>query len=435
MSKAHLNLYYRMKFRKTILKNGLRIITVPMQGTQTATFLLMVGIGSRYENEKQAGLAHFIEHMLFKGTAKRPNASIINEAMDSIGGEFNAFTSKEKTGYYAKVDAKHVKTAVDVICDIFLNSKIEEQEIKKERGSIIQELEMYEDRPSQKVWDVFYSLLYGKNPLGRDIIGYRKTISAFKRKDLLAFMKEYYIASETVICVAGKFDEKDVLNQIKRYFAKFLQGRKVEFEKVIEEQSAPAVRVHYKKTDQTNLILGNRTYGKNHPDRFVLALLNVILGGNMSSRLFMEIREKRGLAYSVYTGIDVHQDCGYFTAKAGVAHKNLALTVKLILKEFDKIKTEKVGSKELKNAKEYLRGKTIMEMEASDEVAQFFGEQELLRGGVLTLDGMFKKIERVTSDDILRVAKNIFKKETLNLAIVGPHKEEDVKNFLNANFK
>lgn len=419
-----------MKFKKTTLKNGLRIITVPMAGTQTATILLMVGVGARHESEQEAGVSHFIEHMLFKGTQKRPDTRAIAEELDAIGGESNAFTSKEKTGYYAKVDAKHFATAIDVICDMFLNSKIEEQEIKKERGSIIQELEMYEDRPSQKVWDVFYSLLYGKNSLGRDIIGYKKTIKAFSRQDLVSYMQRYYVANDTVLCLAGKFNEKKALAQIEEYFAKFAKGKKASFEKVVEKQKAPAVSAYFKKTDQTSLIIGNRAYDHNHPDRHALALLSVILGGNMSSRLFMEIREKRGLAYSVYTNVDTHHDSGYLVAKMGVAHKNLALATSLVWAEFTRLKTELVGEQELARAKEYLKGKAVMDLEASDEVAQFFGEQELVRGKIMTLEELFAKLEKVQAADIRRVAQDVFKAETLNLAVVGPHKDLALKKML-----
>lgn len=418
-----------MKFKKTTLKNGLRILTVPMQGTQTATVMLMVGVGSRFETEREAGLAHFVEHMLFKGAKKYSDARAISEALDSIGGEFNAFTSKEKTGYHAKVDAQHLDLALDVLCDIFLNSKFEEAEIKRERGSIIQELGMYEDRPSQKVWDVFDALLYGKNPLGRDIIGYRKNIKTFKRKDFLTFLQRYYVANETVLCVAGKFEEKKVLNKIKKYFADFKSGKKAVFVKIAEKQKEPASDVCFKKTDQTSVVVGHRAYDKNHPDRYALALLSVILGGNMSSRLFVEIREKRGLAYSVFTSVDTHHDCGYIATRAGVSHKNLTTVVKLILTECEKMKQELVTEKELKHAKEYFRGKTVMEMEASDEVAQFFCEQELVKGEVVPLQEFFVQLEKVTPQDIQRVAMDVFRGEKLNVAVVGPHKKSALNFF------
>ena len=288
-----------MQYNKTTLENGLRIVTVPMKGTQTATVMIMVGVGSRYENEKQAGLSHFIEHMLFKGTKKHPTALSISEVLDAIGGEFNAFTAKDKTAYYAKVDARHLDVALDVLTDIFLNSKIEQKEIDREKGSILQELDMYLDRPSRKVGDVFDELLYDKNPLGRDIIGCRETIKGFSRKDFIAFMRKYYNCENTVVCVAGNINEKKVLETLTQQLKNISIGKKTSFQKVVEKQKAPAVKVQYKKTDQTHFIIGNRAYSDMHPDRYALSLLSVILGGNMSSRLFIEVREKRGLAYVI----------------------------------------------------------------------------------------------------------------------------------------
>jgi len=208
-----------MNYKKTTLKNGLRVITVPMKGTETATAMVMAGVGSRYETEKEAGLSHFIEHMFFKGTKRRPNALAISEELDSIGGEFNAFTSKDTTAYYAKVDCKHFEVALDVISDMYLNSKIAAQEIERERGTILQELSMYEDTPMRVVSDVFENLLYKKSPLGRDIIGYKKTIKAFKRKDFIDYMRRFYTANNSVVCVAGKFNEKKIIGQIKKYFS------------------------------------------------------------------------------------------------------------------------------------------------------------------------------------------------------------------------
>ena len=421
-----------MKFKKTILKNGLRILTVPMQGTQTATVMVMVGVGSRYENEKEAGLSHFIEHMLFKGTEKRPNTKIISEELDSIGGEYNAFTAKDKTAYYAKVDAKHLETALDVICDIYANSKLEQEEIDKERGTILQELSMYEDDPRRSVGDEFEKILYGKNPMGRDIVGYKTTLKTFKRKNFVDYMKRFYVANDTVVCVSGKFDEKKIIKKIGEYFAKMSVGEKGQFKKVIEKQTAPAVHIKYKKTDQTHLILGARAYRQDHKDRYALALLSIILGGNMSSRLFMEVREKRGLAYFVRTSVDTYEDCGYIGTQAGVEHKNLKKTVETIMSEYAKIGKEKVDEKELQKAKDYIKGKAVMGFEASDDVAMFFIDQEMHKEKIMTPQEVFAKIDAVTVNDIQRVAKDIFASKKMNLAIVGPHKnKKEIESLLN----
>ncbi len=420
-----------MNYKRTKLKNGLRIITVPMKDTQTATVMVMVGVGSRYETDKEAGLSHFIEHMFFKGTEKRPTTLDISEEMDSIGGEFNAFTSKDNTGYYAKVDAKHLDIALDVVSDIYLNSKIDPEEIKKESGTIIQELNMYEDSPMQKVGEVYEELLYGENPLGREIIGTKKTIASFRQKDFLDYMKRFYVANDTVVCVSGKFDEKKIISQVEKYFFKMAKGKKAKIIKVKENQKKSELKIKFKKTDQTHLVLGVRAYDENHKDRFALTLLSIILGGNMSSRLFTEVREKRGLAYYIRTSGNSFEDCGYLSTQAGVEHKNLKLTLETILQEYKKIATEEVSGKELKNAKEYIKGKSVMGLESSDDWAMFFIDQELRRKKIMTVKEIFAKIEKVTTKDILRVAKDIFQNKKLSLAVIGPHKNtKEIKDSL-----
>ncbi len=412
-----------MRYKKITLKNGLRIIVAPMKNTQTATVVVMVGVGSRYESEKEAGLSHFLEHMFFKGTEKRPTALAISEELDSIGGEYNAFTFKDKTGYYAKVDFKHTDVALDVVSDMFLNSKIEADEVEREKGTIIQELNMYEDDPRRIIGDVFEGLLYANNPLGREIIGYKKTIQSFKRKDFINYMRRFYAANDTVICAAGKINEKNILKDIQKYFLKMKKGKKPAIKKVSENQKRPGLKIKTKKTDQTHLILGNRAYHQGHKDRFALGLLAIILGGNMSSRLFIEVRERRGLAYQVSTGVEAYKDCGYIATQAGVDHIKLEETVKIILQEYRKIAAEKVSAKELQKAKDYIKGKSVMGFEASDEAAMFYIDQELARKKIMTMEEIFARIDKVTVLDILRVAGDIFKEKTLNLAVIGPHKD------------
>lgn len=413
-----------MKYKKTILKNELRIITAPMKDTQTATVVVMVGVGSRYEKESEAGLSHFIEHMFLKGTKKRPTFLDVSGALDAVGGEHNAFTSKDVTSYYAKVDAKHVDLALDVISDIYLNSKIDPDEIKKEKGTIIQELNMYEDSPMRTVNDIFEKLLYEKNSLGRDIIGYRKTLNAFKRKDLINYINKFYIANDTVISVSGNINEKKIISQVKKYFSDMKKNKKPEFNKISEKQKKPQVKIKFKKTDQTHIVIGNRAYDENHKDRFALSLLSIILGGYASSRIYSEVREKRGLAYFIRTSVDSFKDCGYLATQAGVEHKNLPLAIKTILQEYKKIAAEKVSEKELRKAKDFIKGKSVMGLESSDEVAMFFASQEIKKKKIMTIQEIFSRIDKVTPGDIIRVAKDIFQANKLNLAVIGPHKNE-----------
>lgn len=412
-----------MNYKKTTLPNGLRILMVPMKNTETVTVVIMIGVGSRYETEREAGLSHFIEHMMFKGTKKRPTTLDISETLDSIGGEFNAWTSVDKTMYYAKVDAKHIGTALDVVSDMYLNSKIEEAEIEREKGTIIQELNMYEDTPTVDVEIVLGNLLYKKNPLGRSIIGLKKTIASFKRKDFVDYISRFYVANDTVICIAGNFDEKKALDLAKQHFSEMKKGVKPKYEKVVENQKKPELKIKNKKTDQTHFIISSRAYNWSHKDRFALSLLSVILGGNMSSRLFIEVRERRGLAYHVRTSVGAFEDCGYLETQAGVNHDKLELAIETILNEYRKIATEKVGKKELQNAKDFIKGKSVMGFESSDEVAMFFVDQEAKKKKIMTLPEIFKNIDKVTENDILRVAKEIFQNKKLNLAVIGPHKD------------
>lgn len=412
-----------MNYKKTILKNGLRLITAPMKDTQTATVMVMVGVGSRYENDKERGLSHFIEHMMFKGTKKRPNTQIIANELDAIGGEFNAFTGKTATAYYAKSDAKHLDITLDVISDMFLNSKLESKEIEKERGTILQELNMYEDMPMRSVEDVYEGLLYGNQKLGREIIGTKETISSVVRKDFVNYIKKFYVATDTVICVAGKINEDKIIKKVEKIFSQMNQNNEPDFEKVLEVQKSPQVKIKNKKTDQTHLILGVRAYEEGHKDEYVLSLLSIILGGNMSSRIFINVRERQGLAYYVHTGTESYQEAGYLATSAGVEHKNLNKAVETILNEYKKISSKKVTPQELQKAKDYIKGKSVMGLESSNSVASFLIGQEIMKEKILTPKEIFKKIDKVTQEDILRVAKDIFRNEKLNLALIGPHKK------------
>ncbi len=413
-----------MNYKKTTLSNGLRILTVPMKNTETVTVVVMIGVGSRYETEREAGLSHFIEHMMFKGTKKRPTTLDISETLDSIGGEFNAFTSSDSTMYYAKVDAKHSEVALDVISDMFLNSKMEEAEIEREKGTIIQEINLYEDTPTVDVGNILGNILYKKNPLGRNIAGFKKTVASFKRRNFINYLSRFYVANDSVVCIAGNFNEKKTLNLARKYFFGMKKGEKPKYEKVIENQKEPEIMIKQKNTDQTHFLLGSRAFDFNHKDRFALGLLSIILGGNMSSRLFIEVRERRGLAYHVRTSVDAFADCGYLATQAGVNHDKLELTIKTILSEYQKISTEKVSRKELQNAKDFLKGKSVMNFESSDDVAMFFVDQEVKKRKIMKLPEIFKKIDKVTESDILRVAKEVFQNRKLNLAVIGPHKNK-----------
>ena len=411
-----------MQYEKHVLPNGLRVILAPMKEAETVTVLITTATGSRYETKKEGGLSHFLEHMFFKGTKRRPTALSISEELDGVGGEYNAFTSKDRTAYYAKVDRKHVEMALDIVSDIFLNSTLPAEEIDRERGPILQELNMYEDTPVRHVGDVFEMLLYGDHPLGRDIIGTRDNIKGFKRAEFLRYLNRAYVASNVVVGMAGNFDVVWAKSMIERSFADMRTGENPERKGIVEKQKAPAVLLQTKKTDQTHFILGVRSFDFFHEDRHVLAVLSTILGGGMSSRLFMAVRERRGLAYSVHTGTDAYHDAGYLSTQCGVEHENLEKTIAVILEEYKRIAMELVPEKELLKAKEHIKGSMAMHLESSDDIVGYLVDQEVLKGEIVLPKDRYEKIDAVTSEDVRRVAEMIFRPERLNLAVIGPQK-------------
>jgi len=410
-------------FHKTNLKNGLRIITVPDKKAQTATVLLLVGAGSKYETKENNGISHFLEHMFFKGTKKRQNALRVAETLDKIGGAYNAFTSKEYTGYWAKVSKEHLGLALDWVCDIFLNSKIESKEIEKEKGVIVEELNMYLDTPMQYIEELWEKLLYGDQPAGRETIGLKKNIQRFQRKDFMNYLTNHYSSKNTIICIAGNFDPKNILSKVKNYFKNINKKNPISKDKVLVKQKEPKILLHYKKTDQTHLCLGVRGYDIFNSKKYIQQILAVILGGNMSSRLFASIREKRGLAYYVRTYSETYTDSGYLMTQAGIPHKAVGEVIRLIIDEYRRISEEKISIDELQKAKDYIKGISSIRLEPSDAKASFYGMQELLEGQVLTLREKFKMIDKVSREDVQAIAKEMFQSNKLNLALITPQQK------------
>jgi predicted Zn-dependent peptidase len=411
-----------MRYDIHTLKNGLRIVLAPMPETETATAVVMTGTGSRYENERENGLAHFLEHMFFKGTKKRPNARAISEELDAIGSVYNAFTAKDRTAYYAKVSSRYLDVALDCVSDIFLNSTLPSKEITKERGAVIQEIDMYEDMPMHTIENIFDALLFGsEHPLGRTILGPKENIRAFSRTDFSTYLKRNYVPANTVVCVAGSFSSPKVLAKIKKEFGRVKKAEAPGLIPFTSTQDAPRVSIKEKATDQTQLMLGVPSYPYLHKDEYALAVLATILGGGMSSRLFLEIREKRGLAYSVHAAVEKYPDTGYFVVQAGVEHGKLEKAVGTILTEFRKIKSTPVGSAELKKAKSYMKGTMTLSLESSGAIAQNAAASLISIGKVRPLEEIVRGIDKVTAADIQRVARDIFRTSSLNLAIIGPH--------------
>ncbi|MBU3896227.1 insulinase family protein [Patescibacteria group bacterium] len=409
--------------KKATLKNGLRIITVPQKNSRTVTFLVLVGNGSKYESKDINGISHFLEHMFFKGTQNRPNTLAIAETLDKVGGEYNAFTSKEVTGFWAKVDSKHQDLALDWLSDIFQNSKLDSKEIEREKGVVIEEMNMYLDTPTAYVGDLWEELLYKDQPAGWKIIGKKEHVLALNRDKVLDYFASHYSCLNTVICAAG--DIKNIEKKIEKAFNKISKVSPPRKPAVIEEQREPGVLVHFKKTDQTHLCLGVRAYNIFHKDKYAVKLLAVILGGNMSSRLFISIRERQGLAYYIKTMADQNPETGFLMTQAGVDNKNADRAIESILKEYKRIKEGLITEAELQKAKDYIRGSMSLSLESSDSQAFFYAGQEIMEKEILTLEQIGERIDQVKVNDIKKVAEDIFKSDKLNLALIGPFKEKE----------
>ncbi len=412
-------------FKKTTLKNGLRIITVPQKETKAVTVLVLVKTGSKYEEKDISGISHFLEHMLFKGTEKRKGPVEVSEVIDRVGGDYNAFTGEEYTGYYARVDGTHFDIALDWVSDIFINAKIPSKEMEKERGVIIEEINMFNDNPMRHIGELWENVLYGDQPAGWDIAGTKETVKKISREQMLKYMASQYAVKQTVVCVAGNIKEKSAIEKVKKCFAGVREGKYKDKPKVTENQKEPQVLLAHKKTDQSNLALGVRGYSMFHKDKYVLDVMAVVLGGMGSSRISIEVREKLGAAYYVGTSNQSDTDTGSFVTFGGIDNNKLPQVIGAILKEYKKLTVKKVPEAELKKAKDYIKGKMVLGLEGSDEQASFYGSQELLRNEIMTVENILKKVDKVGSRDIMRVAKDIFKEEKLNMALIGDFKDVD----------
>jgi len=410
-----------MKFNRKVLPNGLRIITIPMPSFESATALVMVGAGSRYETKKNSGISHFLEHMAFKGTQKRPSAIDISGLIDGIGGEFNAFTGKEVTGYYIKSAVSHVDLCLDVLSDMLQNSKLDQTEIDKEKGVILEEMNLYQDTPSRDIGDVYEKLLYGDTPMGWDTIGKKDVIRQISREDFQKYMQSLYSADNITVVVAGGINVEKTVELVKKYFGKMPKFDVLRYNKVSEKQKNPQALIKDKKTEQVHIALGFRTVPLNHPDHYTLSVLSAILGGGMSSRLFHEVREKRGLAYYVRTGSEQYQDVGNLVSTAGLDPKRVEEGIKVIVEEYAKFANGKAGITvaELTKAKEFLKGHFVLELEDSRSVAAFYSQQEILEDKIENPDEIMAEIDKVTVLDVEKSVRKYFVEKNMNLAVIG----------------
>ncbi len=416
-----------MKYKKKVLKNGLRIISVPNPDSLAATILVLVEAGSKYEAKKINGLSHFLEHMCFKGTSSRPRAIEISAALDSLGAQYNAFTGHEYTGYYAKVSAPYFDKALEIVADLYQNPLFSEAEIEKEKGVVIEEINMYEDLPQRKVQDLLTELLYGDQPAGWSIAGDKQTIKILNRDDFLKYRGEHYVASATTVVVAGKYNEKTIFKQIESQFKNVIHGKKFGKVKTKEGQKEPQILVRHKQSDQTHLVIAFRTYDAYDKRNHTLELLANILGGSKSSRLFQRIRGKMEAAYYGRAENDTFTDHGYLAISAGADNSRAEEVIKAILEECKRLAEVPLADKELQVFKDSMVGGLSLGLETSDAIASYYGGMEIMRKPLEGPEEVAKKIQKVTAREVQKAAKEIFRDGGLNLTLIGPF--ESVSHF------
>ncbi len=413
-------------YDKTTLPNGLRVLSVPMPHLRSVSIGFFIAVGSRYEAAPISGISHFIEHMLFKGTQRRPSAQEIAAAIEGIGGAFNASTGHEMTVYWAKTAAPHFPIAFDVLTDMLRCAKFDRAEIEKERTVITEEIKSTLDNPDDLAHQLSDELMWPAHPLGRDIAGTRDTVAALRREQLLDYMAAHYTPANMVIASAGQIDHAGLVELVERALGEWrADSADVAYEAAPPLQSEKRFLLHSKDVEQAHLVLTVPGLERNHPDRYALRVLNALLGQGMSSRLFNEIREKRGLAYSVYSFADSGSDAGDVGIYAGVDPRKTLETLRAALAEWKRLQDEPVPAAEVQKAKEHIKGRTLLRMEDSYANASWWGVQEALRDEALTVDEVVAQIDAVTSEEIQALAQSLFREDRLNLVVVGPLRDED----------
>jgi predicted Zn-dependent peptidase len=425
-----------IRYKKQILGNGLTVLVAPMENTETVTLLVLVGVGSRHEGKSVQGVSHFLEHLFFKGSKRRPRAGQVHEDLDRIGAQHNAFTSKEWTGFWVKSARGDFDIGLDIVSDILLEPLFKKEEIEKERGVVIQEISMYEDDPKTKVWEILESVLYKDQPIGRPVLGTIQSVGRIGRKEILQHKADNYFAQNIVVTVAGNIDPLGVLKKIQKVFLGVKKGRKKFFRRTRIIQKTPKIEVLEKDSEQTHLALGLRICDKFDKRKYALNLLSVIVAGNTSSRFFKEIRERLGLAYYVYSSPSFYTDCGSLDIGIGVAHNQLLKTLRTIAGILGKMKRDGISLSELRLAKNYLRGEMALNLESSDEIASFLACQEIHYKRIQQPEDILKKIERVDKNDMMKIIKEFFVPSGINMAIIGKQRDFFKKeNYVKSLFK
>ena len=417
-------------FTKRTLSNNVRAIVAPLKDTKSITVLVLFGVGSRYETKDINGISHFIEHMMFKGTKKRPNTLAISKELDGVGAEYNAYTTKEVTGYWVKANYEKLELALDMVSDMLYNSKFDETELEREKKVICEELHMYRDNPIMYVDTLLEKSMFEPSPLGWDIGGDDEIILKMNRAGMVGFRDKHYHGENLVVGIAGNVDGPRGISLIEQYFGasweKTVSKNKYKPYKRVASSRHPEPLVHFKETEQVQIDMGFHGYGITDPRIYATSLLAIILGGTMSSRLFITVRERHGLCYSIRASHQSFLDSGVFSIQAGLDKSRIEKALSLILKELERMREKGVTGVELKRAKEYVRGKMALQFEDSENVVSWYVSQELLTGKTLTPEEKLEKLNAVTAEDISAVARDLFKAKNLHLAAIGPYKDNEL---------
>ncbi len=420
-----------MKLIQNTLPNGLPVQFVETETFPSFTALLLVRAGSRYESEINNGIAHFFEHMAFKGSKKYPNSLTIASTIEGLGGIFNAYTDRDHTGYWIKAPTEHYETVMDVLSDMLLGSLLDAEEIEREKGVILEEMNMYEDSPARKVGDVLQELMYGGTPLGLDILGTKESIKGTSRKTFLDYMNTWYKPSNAVLTIAGGFKNspfaESYMDIASQKFGAWERGDVTQLQPVKINQTHSAQKVKSKKTEQAHFTLGFRSFQNDDPRRYALALLATILGAGMSSRLFIQVRERRGLCYYISTHWEFYDETGDIVTQAGVTNSKdkVMEAVQATLNEYTAMRNGEFTDEELVRAKALMKGRFVMSMEDSHSIAEYYGIRKLFDMGMFSPEELLAKYEAVTKEEIVDVARFCFTPEKINFAVIGPFKDSD----------
>jgi len=412
------------KFHLKTFPNGLRLLIVPSKESLSFQITVLVNTGADFETKSINGISHFLEHMCFKGTTKRPSNLDIAKELDSIGGSYNAFTGKESMGYHARVAKEYKELAIDIVSDIYLNAQFPESEIQKEKGVIIEEINTYHDNPQLYIWDLWDKLLYGDQPAGWSIAGLKENIQKMQRSDFLEYHRHQYRSRSTLVVVSGNFSQNAVIRLVKNYFRDIAKGSTNSKKRTKESQKTPQVFLEYRPTDQTHLILGVRGINLFDKRRYALEVLNSVFDGGMSARLWQLVREKLGAAYYINSNIEHKTDVGYWVVSGGIDSNRLEVIIKAVINELEKFKTELIGKEEIKKAKDYIAGHLALGLENIHNVASQYGYQLLSKKEIETPQQYLKKLKEVTANDVRKVSRDLLKLQNLNLALIGPHKNK-----------